>query len=207
MKKLILLGLMAFCGYKFYQYLSSSHDKGPVAADGTPITQLFVAPECGQPCGELEDVLKSRGVNYEVIDISTPEGEKYGIRRYPLTRVAGQSVLGNSRNSLIAMLAETYGDSVLMPSERMAMRDHFDANGKPLVVLYGTQWCQYCKRQRQYFAENNVSFTDVDVEMSPPGRLAYNTLQGTGYPLLYVGYRRFEGYKEKEILNAIAQLQ
>lgn len=145
-------------------------------------------------------------MNYELIDISTSEGGKYGVTRFPLTKVGTQTVLGNARNDLIAALAEVYGDSVLTPGERMAMRDHFDANGKPLVVLYGTQWCGYCKRQRQYFADNNVSFADIDVEASPSGKLAYNTLQGSGYPLLYVGYRRFEGYKEREILDAIAKL-
>jgi glutaredoxin len=206
LKKLIIFGLLAFCGYKLYLYVSSAHDKGPVAADGTPVAQLFVGPGCDQPCNEVEEILRSRNVNYELIDISTSEGAKYGVTRFPLTKVGTQTVLGNARNDLIAALAEVYGDSVLTPGERMAMRDHFDANSKPLVVLYGTQWCGYCKRQRQYFADNNVSFADIDVEVSPSGKLAYNTLQGSGYPLLYVGYRRFEGYKEREILDAIAKL-
>lgn len=204
MKKLIVLGLLAVCAYKFYQYVSLHHGK---ASAGTAMAQVFVGPGCNQLCAEVEEILSSRNVSYELIDVSTPEGEKYGINQYPLTRLGTQTVVGNARNLLIAALAETYGDSVLTPGERMAMRSHFDQNGKPAVVLYGTQWCQYCKRQRQYFADRGISYSDVDVESSSSGKLAYDTLQGNGYPLVYVGYRRFDGYKEKEILDAIAELR
>lgn len=206
MKKLFLFGFLAFCGFKLYQHFSALDDKGPVAADGTPIAQLFIGPGCGQTCAEVEEILRSRNVNYELIDIGTPEGEKSGVTQYPLTRVGRQSVLGNPRNQIITVLAEAYGDSALTPGERMAMRGHFDDSGKPVVVLYGTQWCAYCKRQREYFAEHNIEFYEFDVEASPTAKLAYNTLQGTGYPLVYVGYRRFDGYKEREILDAVAAL-
>jgi glutaredoxin len=207
MKKLILFGLIAFCGYKFYLHESVLKDKGPVAADGSPITQLFVGPGCGQPCDEVEEMLNSRKINYVLIDVSTPQGEKYGINQYPLTKVGKQKVLGNARNQLIAVLAETYGNSVLTPTERIAMRGHFDEKGNPVVVLYGTSWCQYCKHEREYFAEHNIPFEDLDVESSQSAKLVYNTLQGAGYPLVYVGYRRFDGYKEKEILDAVAELK
>lgn len=206
MKKLILLGLIAVCGYKLYQHVSASNDKGPVAADGTPIAQLFVGPGCGQFCDEMEEILKGRNINYVLIDISTPEGEKYGVRQFPVTRVGKRKVIGNFRNQLVAVLAETYGNSALTPAERIAMQGHFDANGKPIVVLYGTQWCQYCKREREYFAEHNISFDDLDVESSSSAKQVYDILQGAGYPLIYVGYRRFDGYIEKEILDAITEL-
>jgi glutaredoxin len=206
MKKLIILGILVFCGYKGYQHISAANDKGPVAADGTPIAQLFIGAGCGQPCDEVEQILKSRNINHELIDISTPEGEKYGINQYPLTRVGKKKVLGNDRNQLVAVLAESYGESALTPGERIAMQGHFDEKGKPVVVLYGTTWCQYCKHEREYFAEHNIPFYDVDVEASPSAKMAYDTLQGVGYPLVYVGYRRFVGYKEKEILDAVAEL-
>lgn len=204
MKKLILFCLVAFCGYKLYQHVSVPGQR--LAADGTPIAQLFVGPGCGQACVEVEEILRTRNVNYELIDIGTPEGEKFGVTQYPFMRVGKQTVLGNSRNQIFTVLAETYGESVFTPGERMAMRGHFDADGKPLVVLYGTQWCQYCKRQREYFADHNIHFEDVDVESSSSAKLAYDTLQGAGYPLIYVGYRRFDGYKEQEVLDAVAEL-
>jgi len=206
MKKLIVIGVLIFCGYKLYQLTPKSEENGPVDANGNPVLQVFVGPNCGQLCDDVEGLLTSRNVEYEVIDVSTPEGEKYKIRQYPYTRLGKRSVTGNANMQIVSMLAETYGDAVLTTAERIATRDHFDADGKPVVVLYGTQWCQYCARERAYFAENGVQYLDVDVETSQDGKFSYNALHGNGYPLVYVGYRRFDGYKEQEILDAVASM-
>lgn len=202
MNKLIFWGLMAVCTYKFYEYVTHRHG----GTTGTSMAQVFVGPGCDQPCNEVEELLKSRHVSYELIDVSTPEGEQSGVNQYPLTRIGKREVLGNARYPLVAALAETYGESMLTPNERAVMQTHFDDHGKPLVVLYGTQWCPYCQRQRAYFSDHGVAYTDVDVEASSSGKTAYEILQGSGYPLLYVGYRRFDGYKEQEVLDAIAEL-
>lgn len=206
MKKIILLCLIIFSGYKGYQYFTTSHNVGAFAADGTPIAQLFIGSNCGQLCEDMEQVLISRHINYELIDVDSPEGKKYGIHQYPVTRIGKQQIVGSARNLLITTLAETFGESALTPAERMATRNHFDENGKPMVVLYGTQWCGYCKREREYLAEHNIPFYDLDVEATPSVKVAYDTLQGGGYPLIYVGYRRFNGYTEKALLNAIDDL-
>lgn len=52
-----------------------------------------------------------------------------------------------------------------------------------------------------------MPFDDVDVEASQASGLAYAALKGNGYPLVYVGYRRFSGYTEQEILATIAELK
>jgi glutaredoxin len=194
---------MAVGVYKFYPHVFSLHGKG---ASSSAIAQVFVGPNCGQLCTDVEEIFNSRNVKYELIDVSTPEGEKYGIHQYPLTKVGKQTVPGNSSTLLISALAETYGNAVLTPIERAVMKSHFDEKGKPMVVLYGTSWCQYCAYQRQYFADHHIAYSDVDVESSSAGKTSYSILQGNGYPLVYVGYRRFDGYKEQEILDAIAEL-
>lgn len=33
----------------------------------------------------------------------------------------------------------------------------------PQVTIYSTQFCGFCKLAKQYFDENNVSYTEVDV--------------------------------------------
>lgn len=202
MKKLIFLALLAAGVYKFYPQVFSLHGKGTSVP---AIAQVFVGPNCGKLCNDVLEIFNGRNVKYELIDISTPEGEKHGVREYPLTRVGKHMVIGNSSHQLIAALAETYGDTVLTPVERAIMKGHFNNKGKPIVVLYGTSWCHYCAHQRQYFSDHHVRYTDVDVEASLEGKNAYTVLQGSSYPLVYVGYRRFEGYKEKEILDAIAE--
>jgi glutaredoxin len=204
MKKLLVLGLLMFSAYKLYQYVVNGYGNDNSSPE---IVQLFVGPDCKNLCTDVEAILNSRNVNYELIDVSTPEGQKYGIHQYPVTQIGKNKILGNGRAQVVSALINAYGDAVLTPAERTAMRGHFDENGNPVVVLYGTQWCGHCKRQREYFASNDIEYYDVDAETSSIGKFAYETLQGGGYPLTYVGYKRFDGYKEREILSAIAALK
>jgi glutaredoxin len=207
MRKVLFIALLGFGSYvaqkNGYSFLPKD---GAFDEDGNPIVRVFVGPNCGQPCEDVKMTMTTRHVDYELVDVSSAAGQAYGIRRYPLTMAGDQQVLGNATDSIVSMLAETHGNEVLNYAERRAMSGHFDVNGKPRVVLYGTQWCGYCKKQRQFFADHGIEFDDVDVEASPAGKMAYDTLHGAGYPLVYVGYRRFQGYKEREIKDALAEL-
>ncbi len=35
------------------------------------------------------------------------------------------------------------------------------------VTMYGADWCGDCRRAKQYFADNNVSYTWIDVAANP----------------------------------------
>jgi thiol-disulfide isomerase/thioredoxin len=107
---------------------------------------------------------------------------------------------------ITSALAENYGEKVLTRMENAAMSNHFDTDGRVKVVMYGASWCPYCKKQREYFAANSILYQEIDVEQSESNKLLFSTLHGSGYPLTYVGYRRFSGYKEKEIVDAMKEL-
>jgi glutaredoxin len=38
------------------------------------------------------------------------------------------------------------------------------------IILYGTAWCGYCKKAREYFKKKGVAFTDKDVENDDAAR-------------------------------------
>ena len=205
MKKLAVitvLALAALIGYK--KRHSFLPREGAFDKDGNPVVWVFVSSGCGPPCAEVAALMTERNVHYEPVDFET-EGPSRGARGYPTTMVGARRVEGNRMDEIVALLAETYGPTVLTRSEQRALAGHFDAAGKPLVVLYGTQWCGYCTRQREFFASEGIPFVDVDVETSPEGRSAFEALRGTGYPLIYVGYRRL-GYDQAAIKAAIAEL-
>ncbi len=211
MKKILLLALLAFGGYKFYQNgYSLLSPSGAFDKKGNPLVVLFVGPGCAQTCDNVVAILDKRNVKFEQISVAGPDGapvsNKYGITRFPTTLVGKQEILGDDTTRIASALAEAYGKDVLTRTEQMAMNNHFDDQGKPKVVMYGTSWCPYCKQQREFFANNKIAFDEFDVEASKPNELAYNILQGNGYPLTYVGYRRFSGFQEGEILTAIAEL-
>ena len=55
---------------------------------------------------------------------------------------------------------------------------HLPENYK--VILYSTTWCGYCAKTREYFAENHIQYTDLDVEHSERGRKDYKLLGANG---------------------------
>ncbi len=211
MKKILVLALLAFAGYKLHQNgYSLLSPSGAFDKKGNPLVVLFVGPGCAQTCDNVVAILDKRNVKFEQISVAGPDGapvsNKYGITRFPTTLVGKQEILGDDTTRITSALAEAYGKDVLTRTEQMAMNNHFDDQGKPKVVMYGTSWCPYCKQQREFFANNKIAFDEFDVEASKPNELAYNVLQGNGYPLTYVGYRRFAGFQEGQILTAIAEL-
>lgn len=211
MKKLILLAVLLFGGYKLYSIgafdrLPFLKKPGAFDADGKAIVRLFVGPGCEAVCGEIEALLKDRKIEYDLVDIAAPESAKYGVHQYPLIQVGTESAAG-SRLEIVGVLAGTLGPAALSRSENIAMQNHFDDNGRARVVMYGTDWCPHCKRQRAYFNSHDIPFTELDPEKSDTAKTAYTILQGNGYPLTYVGYQRFVGYQERPIQNALAAIR
>ena len=208
MKKIIFLGLLLFTGYKLYSTGALPFMKKPGAfdANGKAIVRLFVGPGCESVCGDIETLLKNRKIDYELVDVSSPEGAKFGVRQYPLMQIGKDSVVGG-RWEMVGALATNLGPETLSRSERLAMENHFDEKGRAIVVMYGTQWCPHCKRQREYFVSQEIPFTELDPETSSAAKTAYNILEGGGYPLTYVGYQRFVGYKAPEIKDAVAAIR
>ena len=213
MKKFLLLALLLAVGYKFFSNSFPSFSaSGAFDKSGKPLVVVFLGPNCGSPCDTVQNTLKERGITYQTIDVAgadgSPVGNKYGVTRFPTTLIGKQEILGDDTQQITTALAEAYGMEMILPRmERMVMANHFDAEGRAQVVMYGTTWCPYCKQQREFFAANGVPFDDLDIEASPSNQLAYRALKGNGFPLTYVGYRRFTGYQGKEILEAIAELK
>lgn len=70
----------------------------------------------------------------------------------------------------------------------------YDAARAGDVVLYGTTWCGYCRKTRQYFVRHNIPFEDLDIEQSSTAYTAFERLGGRGVPLVTVGNEVVYGY-------------
>ncbi|MFB9245194.1 glutaredoxin family protein [Massilia antarctica] len=206
MKRILFLALIA--GGALYAYKSgrlSAGGSGAFDKDGKPLVMLFTSAECGEHCDKIRNELKKRVPAFQEVVLTEPD-KKYKVDALPTVIAGKQRNVGDDVHALAGMLGEVLGKEALTRRERIVMANHFDAQDKPRVVLYGTKWCGYCKAQRELFEEKKIPFEDVDVEASEAGAIAYNALEGSGYPLTYVGYRRFGGYKEAEILAAVDEL-
>ena len=76
--------------------------------------------------------------------------------------------------------------------------------GNDKVVLYSTTWCGYCAKTRDYFADNNIDFQDVDVEKTEEGRKTYQQMGANGVPIIVINNDTvIRGYEPDEIDKAL----
>lgn len=71
------------------------------------------------------------------------------------------------------------------------------------IIMYGTSWCQYCKKTRNLLAHYNISYVDLDINQSDLALQQYTSLDGQGVPLLLIGDTRINGFRSDEILKAL----
>lgn len=66
------------------------------------------------------------------------------------------------------------------------------ASGK--VILYGTSWCGYCKKAREYFNARNIRYVDYDIEHDSTARARFEAFGGRGVPVIFIGNTRMNGF-------------
>jgi len=190
-------------------FFPSLFTNGAFDKDGKPVVWVFTTDRCGSYCSDVIKLLNDRNIDYTEYDADNEEGkdlliEVGGKNRFPLILVGSKSVVGNDKFSIVSMIAEGVGEEILTRSEQRVMSNHFYEGGEPMIVMYGTSWCGYCKKMRIYFDENDIDYTEFDAEGS--GQQAYNILKGTGYPLMYIGYRRIKGANIPQLERDMASL-
>lgn len=201
MKKLIFIALIA-AGFWHWKGGSFSGSDASVDSAGNPTVIAFTFAECGEPCTDTIAALKHRGVPYEEIEINPAKPdeenyklwEKYGVRTFPLVVAGKEKVSSSSKSALVALLAINFKDDYLTNAEAQYFTRHFDSNGKPKVVLYGTDWCPTCAELRKEMHAEGMDFVDIDVEKVVDSEQLLKTMEIPGYPAIWVGYRRVNGY-------------
>jgi len=212
MKKLLLLLIVVGAAYQYRDHWMPLEKQGAFDEQGKPKVLVFVNDQCKQPCQQATDFLDRREVAYDVVNVSQQPDAMQTMRDWgaagvlPMIMVGKVRLDGYLRAQVDSALAEAYGLDVLTPYGQRVMQAHFDEAGKPRVVMYGVQWCGYCKKAREYFADNNVVYTELDPEQSSDAKAAYEWLEGNGYPLIYVGARRIQGYPEQLLKQTLAEL-
>jgi glutaredoxin len=197
MRNLFFLAIIVGGIWYWYKH----HPKEVVLdASGNPAVLVYTAKQC-TPCKDELSMLDSRGVPYQEkeIDPSSEQDEdakrllSMGDNVLPLTLSGSGKVKGYSKWDLIGLLGENFGDQYLTQDEKGYFSQHFDAGGKPNVVLYGTSWCTGCAALRKELQEHNVSFVDIDVEKSGEFDKLTRVMDIPGYPSTWVGYTRVHG--------------
>lgn len=64
------------------------------------------------------------------------------------------------------------------------------------VIMYSTSWCGYCRKARQYFISNNISFVEYDIEKDERAGRLHGLLGGGGVPTILYGGKKMQGFSE-----------
>lgn len=212
MKKFLILLVVAGLAYQYRDHWLPQSSQGAFDADGKPRVMVFVDEQCKGPCDQATDFLDRRQVVYERINLSQDPAAMQTMRdwgspgRLPMIMVGKLRLDGYSRAQIDSALAEAYGLTVLTPAGQRVMSAHYDGAGKPKVVMYGVQWCGYCAKARAYFTDNGIPYTEFDPEQSSLAKESYLWLEGSGYPLIYIGARRIEGYPETVVRQTLNEM-
>ena len=87
-------------------------------------------------------------------------------------------------------------------SEAVYCKQSF-AQREQQVVLFGTQWCGYCRNARNFFAENNIAYCEYDVEATEENQQIFTELGGNGVPLILVGDEKLDGFNKAALRRAL----
>jgi glutaredoxin len=194
---LLVVGIGAWSSYNgSLPFLSTA---GAYDEAGNPVVWIFTTKDCHGYCKLGRKNLDKRRVPYEekLIDPqndSDPNVKLWkaiGRGTFPLIVSGDEKIHGSGNTSMIVnLLGKNFGDTYLTRSERKLFKKHFYEDGSPKIVMYGADWCPYCKKLREEFNSNNIDFLEIDVEKSRNKTNIVNTLEIPGYPAVWVGYTR-----------------
>lgn len=97
----------------------------------------------------------------------------------------------------------------VFPPPEFATGDHdaLFAKAGNEVVMYATTTCQYCAKTRALLAEEGVKYTEYQIDKSEAANAEFIAKGGIGVPLLYIGERRIDGFREGTIRNALTEMR
>ena len=202
MKKFLMLIVIVGAGWHYtggkIPFLSPA---GAFDGAGNPEIWLFTVDGCGEPCKRSRIEMRNRRLPFieKHIDVNDEASEdvkfwsSHGRNTFPLIAVGDEIVRGSSHSALASALALNFGEQYLTRYERSLFKRHFYPDGSPKIVMYGADWCGFCRKLRTEFDENDVDYIEIDVEKSPSKSQISQIMEIQGYPATWVGYTRVKG--------------
>ncbi len=107
---------------------------------------------------------------------------------------------------------EGYGKTALerpnRPASAPRMANPLEPNELPIVELFVTSWCGYCKKAEAYFNKRNIPYVKYDIEKDRQAAQRKKSLtQSRGVPFVLIGDVGIPGYSEAAFDKALRQHQ
>ncbi len=71
------------------------------------------------------------------------------------------------------------------------------------VTIYTTKRCGYCRKAKAWFRQNNIAYSERDIETSARARKEFDKMGARGVPVILVGRQRINGYNESRLRSAL----
>jgi len=203
MKNIMILIVAGLAIWYWQKGGFSSSGSSAVDENGNAAVLVFTFDDCGKPCTDGIKELDKRGVPYEELVISQDEPDSENFKRwqslgrgaFPFIVAGEEKVIGSSKAQLATLLGKNFGEEYLTTDEKRYFSKHFEADGSPKIVLYGTSWCPACAKLREDMDAEGVDFVDIDVEANGDSAKmdVLTTMEIQGYPATWFGYQRMRG--------------
>lgn len=209
MKKLIVVFLLAFAGYKGY-IEHASKNSGAFNDAGVPQVLLFTVEGCGKPCADANKLLKKRKVDYQEIVVTDGDEQlamwqSFGsISTMPVLVAGEEKLSGYNKWKYVSALAVNFDNSYLYTSEAKMFDKNFTAQGEPKLVMYTMDGCGYCEAAIHQLREDGIAFEERNTSTDFVAKSELDKYQA-GTPLIFYGYRRYEGWG-KDIYESLHEV-
>jgi glutaredoxin len=196
-----LVALLALAAFGRWSFWSNKKDIAAFDASGQPTVHVYTFAACGLPCTDLLAKLKQTRVPFTefAVDLNdanspvTARWKKFRTNTFPLMMVGNERMSPPFFNfDLKTALAKVYGEDVFTARERRYLQRHFDAAGKPQIVMYSASWCPYCVELRKELNASNTPFVELEVAGAVDKAEISETMEISGYPTVYVGTKRMK---------------
>ena len=74
------------------------------------------------------------------------------------------------------------------------------------VVVFGSTTCTFCAKTREYFQQNSIAFTDIDVENTVIAEEKLAQIGIESVPVVLIGNRKIRGFHPDEFEAALKLL-
>jgi len=77
-----------------------------------------------------------------------------------------------------------------------------------LIKIYSTEWCPYCKNAKQFFADKNMEYEEINIEQEEISRQDLVKITGgSSVPQIVINDKPIGGYTDLITLHQNGKLQ